>query len=162
MVFAPLHTSLRELVDLLRQLSDADYAAPCPELSHSSIGEHTRHIIELFQCLQQQYESGILNYDVRERNQHIQTNTDFAITTIHQIQLNLEQPNKELQLNQNIAGELVQIQTNYYRELVYNLEHCVHHQALIKVALLQHHQVQIAENFGVASATIEYRKQCAQ
>lgn len=74
----------------------------------------------------------------------------------------LDKPNKSLELQQTIEGEAISISTNYYRELVYNLEHCIHHQALIKVALLQLNHVTIDENFGVARSTIEYRKQCAQ
>ena len=43
------------------------------------LGEHTRHIMEMFQCLENQYDLGILNYDNRERNKIIQTETEFAI-----------------------------------------------------------------------------------
>jgi hypothetical protein len=52
-------------------------------------------------------------------------------------------------------------ESNYFRELLYNLEHCIHHQALIKVAILQCETVTI-DNFGVDQTTIEYRNQCAQ
>jgi hypothetical protein len=54
------------------------------------------------------------------------------------------------------------IESNYQRELLYNLEHCIHHQAMIKVAIIQSSLVAIDENFGVARSTIEYKKQCAQ
>ena len=54
------------------------------------------------------------------------------------------------------------IETNYYRELMYNIEHCIHHQAIIKIALLNFGKTEIAENLGVAKSTIEYKKQCAQ
>ena len=74
----------------------------------------------------------------------------------------MEKPNKKVILQQVIDGESVNIESNYTRELLYNLEHCVHHQALIKVAILQWNHLQIDENFGVARSTIEYRKQCAQ
>ncbi len=56
----------------------------------------------------------------------------------------------------------VSIQTNYFRELLYNLEHCIHHQALIKVAVFQLENIKVTENFGIAPSTIEYKKQCAQ
>lgn len=65
-------------------------------------------------------------------------------------------------LEQFIDGLTMRIQSNYYRELLYNLEHCVHHQALIKVAVLQFENILIDDNFGVARSTIEYRKQCVQ
>lgn len=162
MLLPSIHNSLNELVDLLDQLSDSEYAKPCPQLSNATIGEHTRHIIEMFQCLENFYEIGLVNYDKRERNILIQTSTEFAKSKIVDIQNNLDKPNKKIELQQIIDGEEIRIDSNYHRELLYNLEHCIHHQALIKVAILQCEDIQIDANFGVARSTIEYRSKCAQ
>lgn len=162
MLIPSIKNSLNELIDLLDQLQNSEYANPCAELSNASIGEHTRHIIEMFQCLENQYGCGVVNYDKRERNVLIQTNTDFAIQSIIEVQNNIEKENKKIELQQIIDGEEIRIESNYFRELLYNLEHCIHHQALIKVAILQCENVQIDANFGVARSTIEYRNQCAQ
>lgn len=157
-----VHTTLTELSNLLLQLSNKDYSAPCEELGNSTIGQHTRHIIELFQCLQNQYESGTINYDNRLRDHGIQTDTDKARTAIALILNSMPKPNKDLVLQQVIDEIEITIESNYLRELLYNLEHCIHHQALIKVAVLQLKHLEVDENFGVARSTIEYRKQCAQ
>ena len=131
-------------------------------MSNSSIGEHTRHVIEMFQCLEKQYDLGVVNYDKRKRNQLIQTDTLFAKQSIDLILNQLDKPNKFIQLQQFIDGEEILIESNYHRELLYNLEHCIHHQALIKVAILQLENILVNDNFGVARSTIEYRNQCAQ
>lgn len=162
MLLSSIHDSLEELKDLLKQISDSDYALPCQELSHASIGEHTRHIIEMFQCLLSQYETGLVNYDHRQRNKQIQTESQFALTQIEQIQNAIARDNKKLSLQQLIDGEEILIESNYFRELLYNLEHCIHHQALIKVAVMLQGKLQVHDTFGVARSTIEYRKQCAQ
>lgn len=162
MLFPSIHKALAELSDLLSMLSDDNYTRPCPGLSGSTIGEHTRHIIEMFQCLDNQYDSETINYDLRQRDYKIQTNATSAQNAIVEILNRLNKSNKNLELEQTIEGEAISINTNYFRELVYNLEHCIHHQALIKVALLQLENITIDENFGVARSTIEYRKQCAQ
>jgi hypothetical protein len=162
MLIPSINKNLNELILLLNQLSNANYSNPCPELSQASIGEHTRHIVEMFQCLENQYDSGIVNYDKRARNILIQTDTDFALNQILNIQNYLEKENKSLTLLQIIDKEEIRIESNYFRELLYNLEHCIHHQALIKVAVLQFENITIDHNFGVARSTIEYRKQCAQ
>ncbi|MFV5702523.1 DinB family protein [Flavobacterium sp. XS2P12] len=162
MLIPSITNSLNELIDLLNQLSKKDYSNPCAELSNASIGEHTRHIIEMFQCLENQYDLGIVNYDKRERNVLIQTDMNYAIHHILEIKNNLEKENKNIDLQQMIDGEEIRIQSNYYRELLYNLEHCIHHQALIKVAILKCENIMVDENFGVARSTIEYRNQCAQ
>ena len=162
MLIPAISKTLNELSGLLTKLSDDDYCCPCHDLSSATIGEHTRHIIELFQCLENQYETGIVNYDNRKRDYTIQTNTTFAKECIDTILNQVDKENKELQIQQIVDGEELLIQSNYQRELLYNLEHCIHHQALIKVAIIQSNSVVIDENFGVARSTIEYRKQCAQ
>jgi hypothetical protein len=162
MLIPSIQNTLNELSDLLSQLSNEDYTTPCFGLSNATIGEHTRHIIEMFQCIENQYEAGIINYDDRKRDYRIQTDTAFAKETLIEISNQLDKPNKNLQLQQIVDGEELLIDSNYNRELLYNLEHCIHHQALIKVAVLQNDTIVIDANFGVARSTIEYRKQCAQ
>jgi len=162
MLIPSIQKTLKELSDLLSQLTNDDFSCPCHGLSNATIGEHTRHIIELFQCLENQYESGVINYDSRKRDYAIQTCVETAKISIEIISNNLEKPNKNLILHQVIDGETLEIESNYNRELLYNLEHCIHHQALIKVAVLQNDAITIDENFGVARSTIEYRNQCAQ
>ena len=162
MLLPSIHKTLKELSDLLSQFNDGDYTNPCSGLSNATVGEHTRHIIEMFQCLENQYDSGIINYDARNRNYQIQTDIAFAKETIVAILNQLDKPNRTLQLQQIVDGEELLIDSNYHRELLYNLEHCIHHQALIKVAILQMDHIQIDENFGVARSTIEYKKQCVQ
>jgi hypothetical protein len=162
MLIPSINNSLNELIELLNQLSEKEYSKPCFELSGASIGEHTRHVIEMFQCLNQNYDLGVVNYDKRDRNVLIQTNTDFAVQMILDVKNSIQRENKKLELQQMIDGTAIKIQSNYYRELLYNLEHCIHHQALIKVAILKFENVAVDENFGVARSTVEYRKQCAQ
>lgn len=162
MLIPTINNSLNELITLLDQLSDNDYAKPCSQLSNATIGEHTRHIIEMFQCLENFYDSGLVNYDKRERNNTIQTNTEFAKKSIVDIQNNLDKENKKIDLQQIIDGEEIRIESNYHRELLYNLEHCIHHQALIKVAIMQYENIKMDANFGVARSTIEYRTKCVQ
>ena len=161
MLVPAINHSLDELIRLLSQLSDKAYSCPCGELSDATIGEHTRHIIEMFQCLENNYDLGLVCYDNRDRNILIQTSTQFATEKINEIKSQLGRDNKTIKLQQFIGGKLIDVESNYFRELLYNLEHCIHHQALIKVALLKW-DVKVDPNFGVASSTIEYRNQCAQ
>jgi len=162
MLISTIQKTLTELSDLVSKLSDVEYCAPCYDLSNATIGEHTRHIIEMFQCLNNQYENGVINYDSRTRDNLIQTNSVFASECITAILNQIKKPNINLQLQQIVADEELLIESNYHRELLYNLEHCIHHQALIKVAILQNTAIAVGENFGVAYSTIKYRNQCAQ
>lgn len=162
MNFNSVNNTLNELKKVLFQLSVENYTQPIQNLGNSSIGQHNRHVIELFQCLMTGYETGVINYDNRNRNYLIESNIEYANQTIDLIICDLEKPNKSITLEQFLNGELVTIETNYFRELLYNLEHCIHHQALIKVALYDMNEVTVDASFGVAPSTIEYKKQCVQ
>ncbi len=116
----------------------------------------------MFQCLINQYESGTIDYDKRVRDKKIETDIEFALRSIDEIVFSLAKPNKKLVLSQFISVEQLRIETDFQRELLYNLEHCIHHQALIKVAVLQFDSVEINDTFGIAPSTLEYRKQCVQ
>jgi hypothetical protein len=162
-VFNKSSESLDSLVNVLLQLPDqSSYANPCEALSNATIGQHTRHIIELYQCLLAGYPSGKINYDERKRNTLYENDTTAAIEIIKEIQQNLQQPDKQLNIFCGTNDNSICIESNYYREVLYNLEHCIHHQALIKVALLAIKNINIDGGFGVAPSTLQHRQQCAQ
>lgn len=162
-IFNKSTEALKDLWGVLEKLPNQNiYASPCAALSNATIGQHTRHIIELYECLIAGYQAGEINYDERKRNQLYENNIAEAISEIKKIQLQLEQPDKTVKIFCNAEDSSICIESNYYREVLYNLEHCIHHQALIKVALLQIKDLQISAGFGVAPSTLQYREQCAR
>ena len=162
MLIQSIKNNLSENIELLRQLTNEEFMQKNPELSNATIGEHMRHIIELFGCLLENYDYGLINYDDRKRDLLLQTDKNEAIAIIDKYLLELDKPNKPLSLTHNCFSPIELLQTNYFRELIYNLEHSIHHQALIKVALHSLPHIKIPSTFGVAPSTLEYRKQCAQ
>ncbi len=154
-----------QLEDSLQLLSDKEYAQPTKVLFNATIGQHVRHIIELYICLYQGYESGIVNYEKRKRDTRIETDKNFANELMDMIANNLNKANKDLVLEAGYdenSSETMLVATNYKRELIYNLEHTVHHMALIRVGINEVSLIKIPDGFGVASSTIKYRKECAQ
>ena len=162
MLIQSIKNNLSENIELLRQLTNEEFMQKNPELSNATIGEHMRHIIELFGCLLENYDYGLINYDDRKRDVLLQTDKNEAIAIIEKYLLEIDKPNKPLSLTHNCFSSIELLQTNYFRELIYNLEHSIHHQALIKVALHNLPHIKIPSSFGVAPSTLEYRKQCAQ
>ena len=162
MLIQSIKNNLSENIELLRQLTNEEFMQKNPELSNATIGEHMRHIIELFGCLLENYDYGLINYDDRKRDLLLQTDKNEAIAIIEKYLLELDKPNKPLSLTHNCFSPIELLHTNYFRELIYNLEHSIHHQALIKVALHSLPHIKIPNSFGVAPSTLEYRKQCAQ
>ena len=162
MNFASITNTLTELKNVISQLTDHHFICSIPALSNATVGEHTRHIIELYQTILKGYENGVINYDKRERDTTIQTMRAKAIQAIDDILNQIDKEDKKLVMEHCISGIPTCIETNYFREVIYNLEHCIHHQALIKVALLDFNYVNFSETFGVAPSTIEFRKACVQ
>ncbi len=63
-----VHQVFIQLSDSLNQLGQDQYSRPCKNLSGNTIGQHVRHIIEMFQCLETGYLSGEVDYEKRKRD----------------------------------------------------------------------------------------------
>lgn len=161
----PIEEVFIQLSGLLDEISDAEYTQPSRILFKATIGQHVRHIIELFQCLESGYESGTVNYEKRKRDYRIESDREFAAALLRRIFRNMSRPNKSMTLeaeDYNETVEIVSIPSNYYREIAYNLEHTIHHMALIRVGVNELTDIQLPEEFGVAYSTLKYRQACAQ
>ncbi len=154
--------TLNEYIEILMLLEDNVYTTPCGLLTNATIGQHTRHIIELYQCLLNGYQNAEVAYDKRKRDIRIERSKLFAIAQIQDILHQLDRPNKELTIEYELNGVAVRLVSNYYREVMYNLEHTIHHQALIKVAINQLSYLILPASFGVAPSTIQFRKLCTE
>jgi hypothetical protein len=154
-----------QISESLEQLTCEQYCKPSKILFGATIGQHVRHIIELFICLDNGYSTGIVNYEKRKRDYTIETDKNFAGSLLKSIYLTLDKDNKELVLETSFdehSDESINIKTNYYREIAYNLEHTVHHMALIRVGITEVSNIEVPNSFGVASSTVKYRQACAQ
>jgi len=161
----PIQNVFVQLTESLKNLTDAEYSQPSKLLFNASIGQHVRHIIELFLCLENGYATGLVNYEKRKRDYKIETDKDFAIQLLKEIYQNLERPNIEMVMeaeDYEDSSGIVAIPSNYYREIAYNLEHTIHHMALIRVGINEVSSIILPNEFGVAYSTIKYRKECAQ
>jgi DinB superfamily len=159
---------LEEQIGMLRQLlldiPEEDYARPLELIGQSSIGQHTRHIIELLQVLHNGFENSMINYADRKRDVLLENNPQLAVEALDQFNSLLALADKNLNLVvEDNEGVKTLINTTFYRELLHNTEHAIHHMALIKVALRILQRDITHPNFGMAYATIQHKKnQCAR
>ena len=158
----PVNYLFEQLSDALQNVTDQEYCFPSSILSQATIGQHLRHIIEFFLELQKGYETGFINYDNRDRDRRIETDKMFAMQKLSSIVNDLPKPDKTLTLLAALSNSPLEFQTNYYRELLYNLEHTVHHMALIRVGVEEISSIKLSPHFGVAESTLQSRKVCAQ
>ena len=149
----------------LQQLDDERYKQRLDVFSGSSVGMHTRHIIEFYQCLIDHGASRIINYDKRMRNRAIEEDTRYTIGVIHDLLEKLAHIDENDKLILEVSYELENggynlVDTNFKRELVYNLEHTIHHLALVKIGMKEiAPEILLPAHFGVAPSTIKFKKQ---
>ncbi|MBI3219648.1 MAG: DinB family protein [Bacteroidetes bacterium] len=155
---------LNQLSRLVEQLRDNDLLTPSRTLNNSTIGQHLRHTLEFFICLEEGYTKGLVNYDKRNHDKLIETDKFIALGTIQQIIdfVNQQQQDQPLKLEVGYhptSDESVIVETNYFRELTYNIEHAVHHMAIMKIGI---HEVApyitLPADFGVAVSTLRYHQ----
>lgn len=154
---------LDQLQSVVEQFTETAFSCPVPTLSNSSIGQHVRHTLEFFICLMDTPNRQIINYDQRKHDPYIEKDPKLAKDIIQSIkkfiQENLVDFPLILEANYEIDKEETSaINSSYLRELAYNIEHAVHHMALIKVGInTMFSEIILPPHFGVASSTIRYQ-----
>jgi uncharacterized damage-inducible protein DinB len=154
-------SQLLNLKAVLNQLKDEHYNLPVTTLKKGSISKHVRHIVEFYGCLLFNETNNLVNYDERKRNLLLEENLKYTLDYITEIIDNLEkiETNRRLMLVSNYGSESMTIESSLYRELTYNIEHTVHHMAIISIAISSHFDyVILPEHFGYADSTINYLK----
>lgn len=155
--------SLGQLKHFLQQLNQQEYTAPLPVFSGSTLGMHTRHIIEFYQCLLQPHDANVVNYDLRKRDLQLEVDLEFCCSSIDSVLMHLKEinQNSSLVLTSEIGygHTLTKVDSGLDRELIYLLEHTIHHMAILKmgcVVSLPH--IPFDEHFGLAYSTIKFNQ----
>lgn len=169
MNIVPHKKVLHDLKGLLIQMDVDSFCHKNETLFGGSIGEHFRHIIEFYLCCLSQKGTKNVNYDVRKRDKQLEMDISFGIATIdtllgtlNQLEAQDDKPMFMKNCMEDEKENNIRIETSFFRELIYCMDHCIHHQSLIKIALLEQNLIHFIDpNFGVAFSTQIYRRQCA-
>ena len=158
---------LNQLAELTSQLTDLEYSTHLDLLHGNSIGKHVRHVLEFFDILVVGANSGRINYDGRKHQLLLETCRQSALSKLVELSSALSEVVCErkvtLEVSYSDTEEDVQhIGSTLERELAYNIEHAIHHMAIIKIAIqTAYPSVLLNEHFGVAYSTIRYQKSIA-
>lgn len=154
---------LDQLADVTSQIHPPDFYKPIVALGNSTIGQHMRHTLEFFICLEKGLVSGVINYDEREHDKLIESDKFIAMAALEKIKQFVGNPQQErtltLEVGYDDTESFVVMPTNIMRELVYNIEHAVHHMALIKIGIKQSASyVKLPADFGIAASTMRFKE----
>ncbi|MFM2360790.1 MAG: hypothetical protein RLY16_2783 [Bacteroidota bacterium] len=163
-IYNPLLNQIESLIQLLDKLTQEQYIQPIAIIGDASIGEHTRHIIEVLSCTLQGYAAGSINYFDRRRNLNFEQDIKFARTELKKILFSTYRPDKPMQVNAKTTTDetAIVIHSTYFRELLFITDHTLHHLAFINVALKSMSLNLVNENFGLSYSTIAYKQQMQQ
>lgn len=161
---AALKDLLRQQADFVAGLSDAAYAGQPDELT-SSIGCHLRHALDHVRALLQGVDTGVVNYDARERGVLIERSRAEArrqtLAWIHRLDdlsARFRMIDRSLCVRSLVdaCGAEVVSRSSLARELAFVLNHTTHHHAMMAAAA-RSMGAEVPADFGVAPATLASR-----
>ena len=156
-------------VELINKLSDEQYQHIAVPYVRSSIGEHFRHLVDLYLALMNEQSVGVCDYDVRRRGADIEVSRATALAELANIKswlTTLESENNQffnrvINVNTEVTlleTESVTIKSSVLRELIFTSSHAVHHFAVIGVvAKIQ--GIEVNGDLGIAPATATFLRE---
>jgi len=152
---------LSQLEEVLEQLHAQDFSMPLDILSGNTIGMHVRHVVELYLEFFTGMAEGEINYDKRKRNLTLQEDLETAIWALKDVKTQVKALQNETALLVKscfVDSEIIQLPSSLSRELAYNLEHSIHHMAILQICFKQYFtKLILPVHFGVANSTIQYQ-----
>ena len=165
-------TTLREGQYLLSLLNSDQYSQGFKPAFQSNIGTHFRHIVEHYQCFFTQLPDCAFRYDQRLRDQRLETDLAYAMETVtgllacfHKLEDSLFDERytvgEQTEEKEGIDSDVIVVDTNLPRELMFLQTHTVHHYAMI-AAMCRGIGVSPEPGIGVAIPTRNYTQNIDQ
>jgi len=152
--------ALDQIIDFIKRLDNTSYHQVPTPLFDSSIGQHLRHILDLYQPLLTLNHSQTINYDIRRRGISLETVRNDGLSELQQIKTWLSHltPNRlvqSLQISTQVSivnSSPIQCMSSFARELCFASSHLVHHLALM-VAIVKYLGQPVDAQLGLAPST---------
>lgn len=156
---------LNQLSETILCLSSEEYSRKLDAYGGSTVGMHCRHIVEFVDCVLNPSDESCVCYDHRSRDEALESSPHMLakkIEGLHTILQNIDEA--ELSRPLRLVGtygfrqeEDYRVSTSLRREIIYNIEHAIHHMAMIKIGLrLSFPHVVVSDDFGKAHSTVRY------
>jgi hypothetical protein len=153
---------LRQGCTFLQGVGDL-YDRPLEGSFEASLGAHYRHVLDHFLSLKEGIRTGHVNYDARRRSPLLESSvTQARLATEGLIDefraLSPEILRRECTVTYSVdyvEGGAERVPSNFAREVMFCVEHAVHHYAILKL-LCANTEVKLPYEFGIAPSTLRY------
>jgi uncharacterized damage-inducible protein DinB len=150
---------LDAFAEVVERLSDVDYLARPSTGVSGSIGAHVRHCVDHVNALLDRSAAGEMTYDDRQRDTALEQSRRLAATTLRSLAARVREmaPRTSdvpitLWTMLDRRGTRARVRTSLGRELVFVLQHTIHHEAVVAVLLAGRGRV-LPGHFGLAPST---------
>jgi len=132
-----------------------------------SLGKHVRHIIDHILAFKASEKSGLLDYDRRNRGSDIEVDWGTArefLDGVREWLVNAETPSVPLRVKSEIdcqASVSELFESNSDRELLYLINHTIHHIAFMRL-LMEQEGYHLPDHIGLAPSTASYLRDLEQ
>ncbi len=134
---------------------------------YEDVGPHLRHCVDHFLCLLRGADSGVVDYDARDRDTRVEEDPQYFLTIVDSVVCELQSMDpaalrRTLILRQEVApgGQSRRVDTNMERELAFLSSHTIHHLAIMSL-LAEARGVEIPPGLGVAFSTATFMQRHA-
>lgn len=151
-----LNDIMVELEQMPRQLADNVYC-------EASIGQHMRHVFDHVLAIKLAMEEGLVDYDRRDRGNEVETDRLMASQQLSLLNLWIQTEdfdNRKVVVTSEIDCETtraMRFDSNLNREILYVINHSIHHAAHIKLALAQF-GIKLPTHIGIAPGTASFNR----
>lgn len=148
-------------IALLTAMTDEQYCMRAKPHMHSCIGEHLRHVLDLYYALKDNIAAKMIDYDMRRRGALVESCRLTGLLELRQIKawlltLQPHMMNDKLIMSTEVSvvhTDVAQVETSLIRELIFVSTHAVHHYALMDISA-KLCDFATPKNMGVAPATL--------
>ncbi|MDX2319320.1 MAG: hypothetical protein QNK26_01850 [Moritella sp.] len=146
-------------IALLTSMTNEQYCLRAKPYISSSIGEHLRHILDLYYALKGNVQT--IDYDIRRRGALVETCRLTGLAELEQIKMWLFTLEPQMMGNNVLMSTevsvietlVVQVETSLMRELIFVSMHAIHHYALMDISA-KLCDIDTPKNMGIAPATL--------
>ena len=153
-----LSKSLEQLQVILTELNRLPTQLGNEVYLDANVGRHLRHVLRNAEALKQALDTGLVEYDQLDRGNAVETDRLMAMQQLSLLRLWVQTEDLD---NRRIAvaseidcdnTQRMQFDSNLHREILYVINHTIHHAAHIKLALKQF-GIALPDAIGIAPGT---------